>query len=103
MNSGPTHAPRHKPHWKSLPVTFIEMALRRVTFNRLIVGVFVLPLLIYVYREVTRDVLIIDPIAVPRRFEEAGLSSEVMANRIGDALRHLEIEAHSRLRMDTPI
>lgn len=44
----------------------------------------------YVYREVTSDDLIIGPFAVPKRFEEAGLSSDVVADRIGNALRHIE-------------
>jgi tetratricopeptide (TPR) repeat protein len=52
------------------------------------------------YREVTRNALIIDPFAVPKRFEEAGLSSEVVAARIAEALRHLEAATHTKMRKD---
>ncbi len=60
----------------------------------------ILPILFYVYREVTRDVLIIDPFTVPKHFEEAGLTSEVMANRIGDRLRQIEIQTQTHMKKD---
>ncbi len=65
-----------------------------------VIAFFVLPLLFYVYREVTRDDLIIDPFAVPRSFEESGLTSEAMASRIGDALHQIETTTKSRLKKE---
>ena len=60
----------------------------------------ILPILFYVYREVTRDVLIMNPFTVPKHFEEAGLTSEVMANRIGDRLRQIEIQTQTHMKKD---
>jgi tetratricopeptide (TPR) repeat protein len=79
---------------------FLKGARRKITFQRLVVLVFVLPVLFYVYREMTRDVLIIDPFTVPKRFEEAGLTSEVMANRIGDTLRQIELATQTYMKKD---
>src|ERR1017187_7788637 len=82
-----------RPVWQmgklSRRVTFRDV-LKQVTFRRTLLAAFVLPVLFYIYREVTRDALIIDPFTVPKRFEEAGFTSEVVANRIGDELRQLE-------------
>jgi tetratricopeptide (TPR) repeat protein len=71
-----------------------------VTFGRLLLAVVALPLLFYFYREMTRDVLIIDPFTVPKRFEESGLTAEVMANRIGDALREIEVATRTGMKKD---
>jgi len=52
-----------------------------------------LPSLIYLYSEVTRDNLIIDPFGVPKSFNESGLTGEVIANHIGDVMRQIETSA----------
>src|ERR1022692_3649973 len=82
-----------RPVWQmgklSRRVTFRDV-LKQVTFRRTLLAAFVLPVLFYIYREVTRDALIIDPFTVPKRFEEAGFTSEVVANGVGDELRQLE-------------
>src|ERR1019366_2590344 len=89
------HRTRRRPVWQPSRLSrlkaFLKNTLGRITLGRLALAIVVLPLLFYVYREVTRDVLIIDPFTVPKHFEEAGLTSEVMANRIGDRLRQIEI------------
>ena len=76
-------------------------ALGKITPKGLALAVVALPLLLYIYREVTRDVLIIDPFTVPKSFEEAGLTPEVMANRIGDMLRQIETATNSQMKKDT--
>lgn len=96
--------PHCRPVWQpgrfSRLSAFLKMTLRGITFRRLAVAIFVLPLLFYVYREITRDVLIIDPFTVPKQFEEAGLTSDVMANRIGDTLQQIEIATHTGMKKD---
>ncbi len=72
-----------------------------ITFGAL--AILVALLLFYIYREVTRDVLIIDPFTVPKHFEEAGLTSEVMANRIGDKLHQTETATQTRMKKDNLI
>jgi tetratricopeptide (TPR) repeat protein len=47
-----------------------------------------------------RDALIIDPLTVPKQFEEAGITSEVMANRVGAALTQIEIATQTRMKKD---
>jgi superkiller protein 3 len=93
----PIWRPSRLSRFKRLPT---EIA-RKITFARFAFTVFVLPLILYVYREVTRDALIIDPFTVPKRFEEAGLTSDVMANRIGDKLRQIEEATETRRRKDS--
>jgi tetratricopeptide (TPR) repeat protein len=80
---------------------FLKDALRRITIRGLALAVIALPLLLYVYREVRREVLIIDPFTVPKDFENAGLTPEVMANRIGDRLRQIETATDSVMEKDT--
>ena len=80
---------------------FFRSALSKLTPKGLALAVVALPLLLYVYREVTRDVLIVDPFTVPKSFEEAGLTPEVMANRIGDMLRQIETATNSQMKKDT--
>jgi hypothetical protein len=41
-------------------------------------SLFILPLILYLYREVTRDSLIIDPSSVPQRFKEAGVTETLV-------------------------
>ena len=95
---------RRRPVWQPSRLSrlnaFVKATLRKISLGRLALAIFVLPILLYVYREVTRDVLIIDPFTVPKNFEAAGLTSEVMANRIGDALHQIEIATESRMKKD---
>jgi tetratricopeptide (TPR) repeat protein len=74
--------------------------LKQVKPTSWAIAAFGLPLLRYVYLEVTHVALIIDPFSVPKRFEEAGLTSEVIANRIGDALRQIETMTQTRMKKD---
>src|SRR5579863_5896586 len=95
---------KRRPVWQTSArarlVNSVKGLLRQITFGRFAIAVFVLPLLLYVYKEVTRDTLVIDPFTVPKRFEESGLSSEVVANRIGEALRQIESTTETRMRKD---
>jgi tetratricopeptide (TPR) repeat protein len=74
--------------------------VKRLTFARVSFVLLGLPLMYYVYREVARDVLIIDPITVPKRFEEAGLTPQVMANRLGDRLQEIERSTQTSMKKD---
>jgi tetratricopeptide (TPR) repeat protein len=78
----------------------LKDALKKIPPGRLAIFILVLPLFIYVYREATRDVLTIDPFSVPKQFEEAGLTSEVMANRIGGTLRQIEVDTQTTMKKD---
>src|SRR5271157_2197539 len=95
---------RRRPVWQPSRLSrlkaFLKDVLGRITLGRLALAIVVLPLLFYVYREVTRDVLIVDPFTVPKHFEEAGFTGEVMANRIGDKLRQIEIATQTQMKKD---
>src|ERR1700689_3277624 len=101
MQSRPDRRPLWQPGRLSRPIAFLKNALGKITLKGLVLAVVALPLLLYVYREVTRDVLIIDPFTVPKSFEEAGLTPEVIANRIGDMLRQIETATDSQMKKDT--
>jgi hypothetical protein len=47
-----------------------------------------------------RDVLIFDPFTVPKSFEDAGLTPNVLANRIGAEIRRIETSAAMRLKLE---
>lgn len=85
---------------RSRLVSLTKGLWKQLTFKRLLLFALFLPLLLYLYQEVDRDVLIIDPFSVPKRFEEAGLTPEVVAHRIGNALRRIEVDAHTRAKKD---
>jgi len=53
--------------------------------------------LVYSYPKVSRDALIIDSFSVPKRFEEAGLTPDVVANRIGNAMQEINADAHAQI------
>jgi len=95
---------QRRPVWHPSRLSRLKALLKdtlgRITLGRLALAILGLPLLFYIYREVTRDVIIIDPFTVPKRFEEAGLTSEVMANRIGDTLHQIEIATQTRMKKD---
>src|SRR5271166_6329096 len=95
---------RRRPVWQPSRLSrlkaFLRDTLGRITLGHLALAILVLALLFYVYREVKRDVLIIDPFTVPKHFEEAGLTGEVMANRIGDKLHQIEIATQTRMKKD---
>jgi tetratricopeptide (TPR) repeat protein len=95
---------RRPPAWHPRKVSrligFLKDLRKHLTFRRIVLAVFVLPLLLYIYREVNHDALIIDPFSVPKRFEETGLTPEVVANRIADALRQIETSAQTRMKKD---
>jgi tetratricopeptide (TPR) repeat protein len=74
--------------------------MKLLTLKDFLVASAFLWLAVYISRETVRDVVIIDPITVPKRFEESGLTSEVMANRIGDALREIEAGTRTRMKKD---
>jgi len=100
MESRSQRRPVWQPGKLSRFARFLGDVLKRVTLSRMVLAFLVLPVLFYIYGEVTHDALIIDPFTVPKRFEEAGLTSEVVANRIGDALRQIELTTGTRMKKD---
>ena len=73
--------------------------VRRITVRG---GVFVFllfPLALYLYTEVfVSNAVIIDPFTVPRRYEDAGFTSEAMSRMIGDAINEIENKADSIMK-----
>lgn len=92
--------PVWRPSTLSRLVSYLKDLRKHFTFKRVVFAICVLPLLFYTYREVTHEALIIDPFSVPKRFEETGLTPEVVANRIGDSLRQIEANAQTRMKKD---
>jgi tetratricopeptide (TPR) repeat protein len=90
----PGNRPRpRRPVWKPSRAQQLLALLRPTKPLVKWVAVAALALLIlYVGVRRLRDVLIIDPIAVPKRYAEAGLTPEVVADRIRDTLRQIEAD-----------
>jgi hypothetical protein len=81
----------------------LKRAARKLTFEGFLKSFAVallLLLIFYISHEAIRDVLIIDPIAVPKSFADAGLTPEVMANRVGEKLRQMETATETSMKKD---
>ncbi len=98
----PEPAPKEEPRQPEPPSkrTLQDRISELFTFNRIVIGIAALPFLFYVYREAYREALVIEPLAMPKPLEESGLTSEVMANRIGDALYAIESKTKTRMKKD---
>ena len=55
---------------------------------------------VFSYRELNRDVLVIYPFSVPRQYADSGLTGEVMANRIANAIDGIQTAAETYMRKD---
>jgi hypothetical protein len=55
---------------------------------------------IYVFIKVTHPPVIVDPFGVPKSYEEAGLTSQVMADRVGSAMQEIERSTHTSVKRD---
>jgi len=78
--------------------------LRKITLGRLltaIILVLLILLLIDVAPEITGNVLVVDPITVPKSLSDTGLSSDALANRIGQKLEEIESTTKTRMNKDT--
>jgi hypothetical protein len=84
-------------------ITGLKTAARVATSPRFALAVVFVPLLLYLFREITHDALIIDPFIVPARFTDAGLTGQVIAQRVGDHLRHIEVLSRTRMPTDHPL
>jgi hypothetical protein len=74
--TGMTQPPRRaiwQPSRTSRLKSLLSESLKKVILAKFAIGVLALPFTLYIYREVTRDALIIDAFTVPKDFEEAGL------------------------------
>jgi tetratricopeptide (TPR) repeat protein len=93
------------PEWRFVVhlhlIRFLRVTLKVITFRRTVLAVVVVPLLVYIFGQVTHDAIVIDPFTVPKNFEEIGLTPEVIANRIGDALRQIETKVKTRNKKDS--
>ena len=78
---------------RSFLIASIKFVFNRITPGRLVLVALALALLFIVGNVLTEDVLIIDPISVPRELAESGLTPDVMANRIGQRIEQIEMEA----------
>jgi hypothetical protein len=67
------------------------------TFKFIALSVPVLVFVFYFYPKVSRDALIIDSFSVPKQFEEAGFTPDVVANRIGHAMQEISADAHTQI------
>jgi tetratricopeptide (TPR) repeat protein len=62
-----------------------------------LVTLLVFVLVLYFYARVSHDVLIIDSFSVPKQFEEAGFTPDVVANRIGNTMQEINADAHAQI------
>jgi tetratricopeptide (TPR) repeat protein len=92
--------PVYQPSKVTRLIELVKSFRKQLTLKRVVFVAVGLPLLFYIYGEATHDALIIDPFSVPKSFEEIGLTPEVIANRIGDAMRQIESGAQQK-RMKT--
>jgi hypothetical protein len=88
-----THSPaslRPSSHHSSRPRQLLQWLREHITFQRLIVIAVSIPLLIYLFSEATRHVVVLDPIVVPRQFSDAGFTSEVTTQRVREKIEEIQ-------------
>jgi tetratricopeptide (TPR) repeat protein len=85
---------RRRPIWDSgapsRVAEFLRSAAKKITLAQGLVFLLVLVVGLYLYRELTRNVLIIEPFNVPKQYADLGFTGEVIANHISDALHEIE-------------
>ena len=74
--------------------------LKQITPARVVLVLFVLPFAWYTYREAVRDVIVIDSINVPKRYEELGFTSSVMGTQVAERLQQIEQEIETTSAKD---
>jgi len=90
----------NKDLWNAFRKTW-DFARRLILASgQLLVAFLAIALIIQVYSEVRRDVLIVDPFSVPKPWEAAGLTPDVIADLIGDKIRRTESDAHTDQKRD---
>lgn len=83
-----------RPIWASSAGSRVAQFLaKRVTLTSASIFFFLLLVAFYLFREVRRDVLFIEPFNVPKQYADVGLTGEVLANHVSDALDEMEREA----------
>ena len=100
MEGGFHLTPKYPPSNPSHLINFGTRIPNKVTFRRAAIAVFLVALLLFIYREMSRDVVTIDPFSAAKRFEESGLTPEVVANHIGDALQQIQTVTKTSLKKD---
>ncbi len=83
-------SPRPSFHHTSRPRQLLQWLRKHITFQRLIFLSVSFPLLIYLFSEATRHVVVLDPIVVPRQFSDAGFTSEVMTQRVREKIEEIQ-------------
>jgi len=98
---------RRRPVWQPSRLSRLLGSLRgfrkHIKFTHIMLAFVVFPLFFYLYCEVMHEAVIIDPFTVPKRFDESGLTPDVISNRIGDAVRQIEIVTRTRMKKDNLI
>jgi tetratricopeptide (TPR) repeat protein len=65
-----------------------------------LVAILLIPTLWYLFKEGRRYSVVVDSISVPKRFEEVGLTGDVIAGRVAAAMQQIEQRSHTRLATD---
>jgi superkiller protein 3 len=73
-----------------------------LSVKRVLIAALLLPLGLYILDEAfLNNPIIVDSFYVPKRFEDAGFTSEAMSRLIADALLDLEVQANSIMEKDS--
>src|SRR5712691_8278551 len=94
-----------RPVWRPSLLSRVLSSLRKrarehLRPKRVILAVSLLVVVSYTYIGTSLNSIVIEPISVPRRYEDAGLTPEVMSQLIADALAGLEAQSHSKVPTD---
>src|SRR3974377_697693 len=81
-----------RPVWRQRHRLFewLHTFTEQMTIKKLLMFIFVSILAWTTYREAVRQVILIEPFFVPKQMEEAGFSSQAVANRISDDIEEIE-------------
>ena len=80
--------------------TYLLAAAKKLTLLQILLALITLPTLLYFFREAWHVKVVVDPITVPPRFTEIGITPDTMSTRVAAAMRLIEARAHSQVAND---
>jgi tetratricopeptide (TPR) repeat protein len=79
--------------WLSLSDVLNHVSLFRTLVTNLLIFAIVTIFLVFAYRQINRDVVIIEPFGVPKQLNEKGFTGQVLVNKLTDQLNRIATEA----------
>jgi tetratricopeptide (TPR) repeat protein len=68
----------------------LQRIWKQITLKRFVVSIIGLPLVVYLISDARRQVIILDPVVVPKQFVDSGLTSDVITERVKEKMEEIQ-------------